>query len=369
MKVAFLSFEFGEYCVRLATALAQEADVLLLLPHELAAPYGGELGQTMRVQTFTKPRLRQPWRQIRMIHQLLRSLRDFNPDLVHLQQGHLWFNFALPFLRRYPLVLTVHDLRHHPGDRDSQKTPQIVMDYGFHRASQLIVHSHVLKQEVSDKLHIPGERVHVAPLIVLGDDTACPQVQEDEQLILFFGRIWEYKGLEYLIRAAPLITAQAPEARIVIAGQGEDFSRYERLMTHPERFIVHNSYITDEQRAALFRRASVVVLPYLEASQSGVIPIAYTFAKPVVATTVGGLPEMVEDGRTGYLVPPRDERALAEAIVRLLQDQPLRRQFGANGKRKLERECAAEVVAKKTLAVYAQVLNRTPIHTERQRAG
>ena len=123
-------------------------------------------------------------------------------------------------------------------------------------------------------------------------------------------------------------------------------------MDHAERVVVHNEYIPDERRSQLFRQASVVVLPYVEASQSGVIPLAYSFMKPVVATTVGGLPEMVEDGRTGYLVPPRDERALADAIVRLLRDKTLCLQMGLQGKRKLDAECAPSVVARQTLAVY-----------------
>ena len=138
--------------------------------------------------------------------------------------------------------------------------------------------------------------------------------------VLFFGRIWAYKGLEYLIRAEPLITAEIPDAKIVIAGKGEDFSRYRAMMVHPERFVVHNEFIPDDRRAELFARASVVVLPYVEATQSGVIPVAYTFSKPVVATTVGSIPEMVDDGRTGLLVPPRSEESLAEAIVSLLRD-------------------------------------------------
>jgi glycosyltransferase involved in cell wall biosynthesis len=94
--------------------------------------------------------------------------------------------------------------------------------------------------------------------------------------------------------------------------------------------------------------------------------------KPVVATTVGGLPEIVDDGRTGYLVPPRDERALAAALVRLLRDDVRRRQFGLNGKRKLEEECAPAVVARQTLDVYRKALDpahsRVPIaaiHEER----
>src|SRR4029077_824531 len=127
-----------------------------------------------------------------------------------------------------------------------------------------------------------------------------------------------YKGLEYLIRAEPLITARVPEGTILISGGGEKLSHYRRMMVHPDRFIVDNGFIPDERAADYFARASVVVLPYVEASQSGVVSMAYSAAKPVVATSVGGLPEMVEDGGTGYLVPPRNVSQLAESVTRLL---------------------------------------------------
>jgi glycosyltransferase involved in cell wall biosynthesis len=352
MKVAFLSFDFGEYCIRLANALARQADVLLLLPHQQAEPHLSLLEQTVNFQPFDKPRMRQPLQQLRMLRTLMRHIRRFDPDVLHLQQGHLWFNLVLPLLKQYPLVLTIHDPRHHLGDRESQKVPQMIMDFGFRRAAHVIVHGKRLKQVVVEDLHFPSEHVHVIPHIVLGDSTAQPQVREDDRLILFFGRIWAYKGLEYLIRAEPLITARVPDAKIVIAGEGEDFASYRRQMVHPDTFIVHNEYVPDDKRTALFRQASIVVLPYIDASQSGVIPLAYTFAKPVVVTTIGSLPEMVEHGHTGYLVPPRDEQALADAIVPLLQDQELRQQYGANGKRKVETECSPSVVAEQTLAVY-----------------
>lgn len=365
MKVAFLSYNFGEYCIRLASALAQEAQVCLLLPHQLAAPHLPKLDQAVNFQPFNQPRLRQPLQQMRMIYTVLQHIRNFDPDVIHLQEGHLWFNLALPWLGWYPLVLTIHDPRHHAGDRESQKTPQWIMDFGYHRANQVIVHGEQLKQAVVDRLFISSEIVHVIPHIALGDDTAHNQVQEDDHLILFFGRIWEYKGLEYLIRAEPLITAQVPEARIMIAGQGEDFARYQRMMVHPEHFIVYNEYVSDDKRAELFRRASIVALPYIDGSQSGVIPIAYTFAKPVVATAVGSLPEMVDHGRTGYLVAPHDEGALADAIVRLLRDKELRRQLGANGKRKIDTECSPGAVAHRTLAVYHRAINDVHSNAER----
>jgi glycosyltransferase involved in cell wall biosynthesis len=76
-----------------------------------------------------------------------------------------------------------------------------------------------------------------------------------------------------------------------------------------------------------------------------------------VVTAVGGLPDMVEHGRTGYIVPPRDEKALADAIVRLLKDGGLRRQMGAKGRFKVNTECAPEIVARKTLIVYQKAIN------------
>jgi glycosyltransferase involved in cell wall biosynthesis len=145
----------------------------------------------------------------------------------------------------------------------------------------------------------------------------------------------------------------------MIAGQGEDFSRYARMMVHPERFIVHNEFISEERTAEYFQRASVVVLPYIEASQSGVIPLAYSAGKPVVATKVGGLPEMVEHGRTGYLVEPRDVQGLAEAVVKLLRNRELRRQMGANGKNKIEAECAPAAIARQTIGVYRRAAARS----------
>lgn len=353
MRVALVSYDFGDYCVRLAGGLAPMADVLLLVPRQLAAAYAPALDARTTVHLFDKPRLRQPVRQLRVAWDLVRRIKAFDPDVVHLQQGHLWFNGLLPLVRAYPLVLTVHDPRQHYGDQGGRRTPQRVFDAGFRRAAHLIVHAVQSKEVLVAALGIDAGRIHVVPHVSLVDAPAgLPEDAGGRPTILFFGRLWPYKGLDYLIRAEPLITAAVPDVRIVIAGQGEDFASYRRLMVHRDRFIVHNEYVPDDRREALFRQADLVVLPYVEASQSGVVPLAYAAMKPVVATTVGGLPEVVDDERTGCLVPPRDERALAEAIVRLLRDQPLRRQMGLNGRRKLDAECAPAVIARHTLAVY-----------------
>jgi glycosyltransferase involved in cell wall biosynthesis len=356
LRVALVSFGFGEYSTGLASGLAPQAEVLLVIPDELVRPHLNRLNENVRLFSFPSARLRQPLRQLRIIRAIFRKIREFAPDVIHYQGTHLWFDLAFPLLRRFPLVLTIHDFHQHPGDRLSQKTPFWIEMFARRHADALIVHTQHVRALALRRLRTHAGSVTVIPHIQIGEQSSIPANAEDEGLILFFGRIWEYKGLEYLIRAEPLISARVPVARILIAGEGEDFSRYARMMVHPERFIVDNNYISEERCAEYFRRASVVVLPYIEASQSGVIPLAYSAAKPVVASNVGGLPEMVEHGGTGYLVAPRNVNELADAICRLLLDAPLRRRLGANGKRKIEAESSPRAIAQRTIDVYRRAI-------------
>jgi glycosyltransferase involved in cell wall biosynthesis len=362
MKVAILSYAFAEFCVQQANGLAAECDVLLLMPRSEVAAHQTLVDPRVKLYAFDNPRLRQPVRQLSTVTALVREIRRFRPDVFHLQHGHLWFNLALPILRRCPIVITVHDPRHHAGDRASRKTPQGVMNFGFRRANRVIVHGQAIKEQVCELLAICASKVHVIPLVAIGnvganavtDDETCGA--DDGRTVLFFGRIWKYKGLESLIQAVPAIAQAIPDVRIVIAGQGDNFEPYRRMMREPERFVVHNRYVSTHERDELFRQASVVVLPYLEATQSGVVPVAYSYAKPVVATNTGALSEAVVDGQTGRLVPPADPAALANAVVELLQNPEKRRAMGAAGRRTLDTESSPAVVARQTLEVYRQAI-------------
>ena len=353
MRVAFLSFDFGEYSVRLANALAEHSSVLLMLPEGLADPFLADLDERVIYRPFPRVRFRQPLAQMRRNRRLIRQIFSFGADVLHLQQGSMWFNIGLQFEHRLPVVLTVHDAEPHTGDKLSRKTPCFFWKLGFRRADQIIAHSLYVRDTLQHQLGMPVQSLHVIPHIQIGQGhEATALAPDDGMTVLFFGRIWPYKGLEYLIRAEPWITKQIPGLKIVIAGTGEGFDRYERMMVHRERFVVLNRHISEEEVSRLFQEASLVVLPYIESSQSGVIPVAYTYGKPVVATRVGGLPEMVVDGVTGVLVPPRDEQKLAEAIVMVLTDDVLRRKMGQAAKKQIERECAPAVVAQETLNVY-----------------
>ncbi len=352
LKIAFVAYDFPEYSIRHVNEMTEAGEVRLMLPEQTSREYLPILDRQVRLEAFHKPRLRQPISQVRTVLGLVRKLRKFRPDVVHLQNGHMYFNLALPLIKKFPLVTTIHDARQHLGDNESGHTPQCIMDFGFRRADQVIVHGRSLIKTVVDELGFDPARVHLIPMVALGETQTSVPITDEHQSILFFGRIWEYKGLEYLIRAAPRVLAEFPQAKFIIAGRGEDMQRYRQLMHSPNCFEVHNDWISDTQRSQLFAASSLVVLPYIEASQSAVIPVAYAYEKPVIATHVGGLPDLVDDGKTGRLVPPRDEVALAKAIIELLRDRQRRMEMGRAGKRKLTQECAASVVAQQTLAVY-----------------
>ena len=346
------TYDFEEYSTRHVNAMASEHEVLLVMPEPEEGAPRYHVNPSIEHHSFEKPRLRQPLRQLKSNREILNRVHKFRPDVVHYQQGHMWFNGALKSLKKYPLVITIHDPRHHAGDSVSQKTPQWLMDYGFRQADHVIVHGDALVGQVHELFGIDRSNIHVIPHVSMGGDVVGNAIAEDPNQVLFFGRIWDYKGLDYLIRAEPHITEHVPHVKIVIGGEGDDFQRYRDMIGDSDRFAVHNRWISDEERAEMFQRAAVVVLPYTEATQSGVVPVAYNFGKPVVATRVGALAECVDHESTGLLVPPRDPKALANAIVRVLTSDDLRLRMGQAGRVKLSAECSPEVVARQTVDVY-----------------
>lgn len=146
------------------------------------------------------------------------------------------------------------------------------------------------------------------------------EIGEDEKILLFFGFVREYKGLKHIINALPSIIEKVENVKLYIVGDFDgDKERYLELIEKnnvQENIRIFDGYIPDDEVEKFFMASNLVVLPYESATQSGIVQIAYGFGKPVVVTNVGGLPEVVEDGKTGYVVEVNDEEALAQSIVR-----------------------------------------------------
>ncbi len=142
----------------------------------------------------------------------------------------------------------------------------------------------------------------------------------DRPTLLFFGYVRRYKGLPVLLRAMPRIL-ERHDCQLAVVGEfyhEEDETRaLIRELGLESRVRIEGRYVPNEEVARWFGAADAVVLPYRSASQSGIVQIAFGFDKPVVATRVGGLPEAVTEGRTGFLADPDDPSSLADAIERL----------------------------------------------------
>jgi len=137
--------------------------------------------------------------------------------------------------------------------------------------------------------------------------------------MLFFGYVREYKGLAYLLRAMPMILERVDVDLLVVGEFYDDRAGYDRIIKElgiGERVRIVAEHVPDESVGDYFGAADVAVLPYVSATQSGITQIAFAFGLPVISTNVGGLPEVVREGETGYIVKPEDERDLAGAVVR-----------------------------------------------------
>jgi len=296
---------------------------------------------------------------------IIRKIRKANPDIIHMQGGDLFSILVLPFLKKHSLVTTFHDVKIHPGSENL--VLKFIRFYLKRKSKAIFVHGKKLKKMMVENSNVPEEKVHVIPFGELNVKPFEPYMNEnvEENSILFFGWIAPHKGLEYLIKAEPLITKEIPDAKIVIAGRignGKYDEKYFRncqdMIINKDNFEIHPHYISWKFGAELFQKSSIVVLPYIETSQSGVVPVAYNFKKPVVATDVGALSEIVEDGVSGFIVPPEHPNALAEAIIKLLKDKKLREKMGEEGYKKLKTDFSWDKIAEKSLEVYKEVLNK-----------
>ena len=334
-------------------------DLLDLQETPVGQPFQNRIDKSILQLLVNFPRLRNPLNLLYSI-KIYFKIRKFNPHIIHFQTGFLWFSFLLPLLKKWPLITTIHDDVPHTGDKFSKRMKWFFPNtLALQFSSKLIVHGENIKIGLLTQSGVPENKI---VNIVHGDGfiykNNYKKVYRTNNRILFFGRILAYKGLPYLIKAQPYISQEIPDIKICIAGEGDLLKKYEKLFVDKRCFEIYNHYINSDLMAKLFQNSSIVVLPYNEASQSGVVSIAYSFSKPVIATNVGCIPEIIDHEKTGLIVEPRDEKKLAAAIISLLKDKNKRRLMGKNAYKKVSTEMSWENVAQLTKDVYLNVLSK-----------
>ena len=252
-----------------------------------------------------------------------RSIRRLRPDVAHFQAGILNDPRLLAVAgarpRRY--ALTIHDTAPHPGAVVRSRLRQLIQRRGLmDQAGVIFVHAEALREELIAR-HRPRPPVEVVPH---GVEAPSAAPLPEQPALLFFGRIAPYKGLDTLLDAMPEVWRRVPEVRLTVAGEG-------KLPDHPvledRRVELRGEHVPERDVPELYARASCVVLPYRQASQSGVGSLARQYGRAVVTTAVGGLPDLVTP-QSGRVVAPENPAALAEAMLEVVTTPGLARAMG-----------------------------------------
>lgn len=267
-------------------------------------------------------------------YKVYKEIHDMQYDVVHITWPLGYMKPFLYLLRR-KMVLTVHD----PFPHSSQVN--CIREYerkkAFRNVNHLILLNEAQKKEFISYYNLdnPKKQIHLSQLsrydYLRIYDNAIKKT--NQQQLLFFGQIFSHKGIDNLVEAMEVVHKSHPNAKLIIAGGGKyyfDISPY----IDSGYIQILNRYIPDDELVSLITSSLFVVVPYIDATQSGVIMTAYAFDKPCIATNVGGLPEMVQDGKNGIIVPPKDSEALVKAIIRLLDNPEEVAMFSSNIKEK-----------------------------------
>lgn len=182
-------------------------------------------------------------------------------------------------------------------------------------------------------------------------------LQEGQKVVLFFGLLAPSKGLDDLIEAFAIASKEC-DARLLIAGYPTKFIDMTELKKNIARLNLTDKVLFDlrylrvEEIGLLMHLATVVVYPYRSSTQSGALQAAYIFGKPVIASMAGGLPEVVEDGKSGFLVPVQSPVELAKRITELISNPSLAENMGNYARHLADTRFSWNTIAKKILAVY-----------------
>ena len=241
-------------------------------------------------------------------------------DVIHLTWPANVYEFIIYMLKR-KIILTVHDPFPHTGL--DTRIVRLRRKVAFRCVPHFIILNKAQREKFLSFYHLPSSAVIDSRLscytylnMVEQDMTTVPE----QKYILFAGKISKYKGVEYLLEAMKKVHDTFPDIKLVVAGGGKyhfDISEYAAL----PYIDIRNRFIPDEELVALMNKTQFMVCPYTDATQSGVIMSSFTFGTPVIATRVGGLPEMLGNGKYGMLVKEKDTDALYQGICSLLSDE------------------------------------------------
>jgi glycosyltransferase involved in cell wall biosynthesis len=349
----------------LAGALARAgAEVELLTSHFLYGPVPPAEGYAVRECFYRRSArrgldapARRAFKAAEHLGDMRRLRAALRADVVHYQWLTMPALDAHLLSPRRPRVLTAHYvLPPAPSRRQVGVARRL-----FGRMDAVVAHSEHGAARLRDEVGVDASRVHVIPhgafdyLTRLPEERPLPAELADAEgpVILFFGLLRPYKGLDVLLEAFAAVEG----AELWIVGSPrmdlEPLRAAARRAPGRVRFLTR--FVEDAEIPALLRRAELLVLPYRDAEQSGVLYAGLAFGKPMVLSAVGGFPEVAATG-AARLVPPGEPDALAAALTELVGDPATRERLAASARDAAEGPYSWGAIASRTLALYGELL-------------
>lgn len=326
-------------------------------------------------------RLEQIGKGIRYLYSLWISLVTIwreRPDIVHTSEMKFppdLLLFLLP--RRFQLVHTCHNVQ-----RFSESEGEVVRtDQLWYRAQRLmyrncdgvIFHADRNVEEFRRAFGFEPAQWTVIPhgeydLFAPEKEVSRAEARRalglggEGRLVLFFGALRRYKGLDVLLEAMCQLHRSVPNARLVVAGAPLGDVNVQRLQARVRRLGLEDwivwriGYVPHERVHLYFYASDVVALPYLKVYDSGVLKIAQALGRPVVVTDAGGLPAAVEEGQAGLVVPPGEPEALSRALATLLSNPELAQALARRGQELAHNAFNWASVAERTEQFYERVV-------------
>ena len=261
-----------------------------------------------------------------------RRIRKLRPDAVILQWWHPYFapcyRILAALLGKIPLLITCHNVFPHERFPLDRFLTRMVLK----RADGYIVQSHLDEKDLltvkPDANYVvtphPTYNAFKMKNMSRAEARELLAVGHDSPMLLFFGFVREYKGLKYLLDALPEVKKRIPDISLWVVGDfGDDKDVYlEQIEKNRigDNIRLVEGYVPDQEVEKYFAAADLVVLPYVSATQSGIVQIAYGFDKPEVVTDVSGLPDVVRHKETGYVVPSGNAQEIAKAVISFYQE-------------------------------------------------
>lgn len=260
------------------------------------------------------------------------KIRKMKPDAVIIQWWHPYFAPCYRILenglRNIKIIFVCHNVFPHERFPMDKTLINLVLK----KADGYIVQSKMEAEELesikenANYVLTPHPTYNAFKLQNLSRENAREILgePENEKILLFFGFVRKYKGLIHLLKAMPDVIKNLDGVKLMVVGDfGEDREEYTNTIEKLEiqNFVqIVEGYIPDREVEKYFTACDLVVLPYESATQSGIVQISYGFEKPVLVTRVGGLPDVVDDKKTGYVVDPQNPQLISEAIIDFYQN-------------------------------------------------